>query len=120
MQIQISEQPSKRLAQIADGIAAVLADVRAAVEDWSDMRERCRAVIAELETRPPMLPVAEIAEGLEFLRWLDDDHFTYLGYREIVFQGSDATAVSKDSNARGHGTLREPAGGPLDGLRHPA
>src|SRR3546814_13761811 len=72
MQIQISEQPSKRLAQIADGIAAVLADVRAAVEDWSDMRERCRAVIAELETRPPMLPVAEIAEGLEFLRWPHD------------------------------------------------
>src|SRR3546814_221392 len=65
MQIQISEQPSKRLAQIADGIAAVLADVRAAVEDWSDMRERCRAVIAELETRPPMLPVAEIAERSE-------------------------------------------------------
>src|SRR3546814_4785157 len=59
------EQPSKRLAQIADGIAAVLADVRAAVEDWSDMRERCRAVIAELETRPPMLPVAEIAERSE-------------------------------------------------------
>src|SRR3546814_5193267 len=65
------------------------------------MRERFREVIAELETRPPMLPVAEIAEGLEFLRWLDDDHFTYLGYREIVFQGSGANAVSKVSKARG-------------------
>src|SRR3546814_20984523 len=110
MQIQISEQPSKRLAQIADGIAAVLADVRAAVEDWSDMRERCRAVIAELEPRPPMLPVAEIAEGLEFLRLLDDDHFTYLGYREIVLQGRCPNAASTGSNARGPDLLSAPAG----------
>ncbi|HMA15696.1 MAG TPA: NAD-glutamate dehydrogenase, partial [Kiloniellaceae bacterium] len=117
MQIQISEQPPKRLAEIAAGVAAVLADVRASVEDWPDMRARCREVIAELETRPPMLPVAEIAEGLEFLRWLDDDHFTYLGYREIVFQGGGANAVSKVSKARGLGILRNPEVRVFDGLR---
>ncbi|MGF1628848.1 MAG: NAD-glutamate dehydrogenase [Kiloniellaceae bacterium] len=118
MQIQISEQPAKRLAEIAAGIAAVLVDVRAAVEDWPAMRERCRKVIAELETRPPMLPVAEIAEGLEFLRWLDDDHFTYLGYREIVFQGRGASAVSKVAKSRGLGILRNPEVRVFDGLRN--
>ena len=118
MQVQVSEQPPKRLAEIAAGIAAVLADVRAAVEDWPDMRERCRDVIGELETRPPMLPVAEIAEGLEFLRWLDDDHFTYLGYREITFQGSGANAVSKIAKGRGLGILRDPEVRVFDGLRN--
>jgi glutamate dehydrogenase len=117
MQVQISEQPPKRLAEIAAGVAAVLSDVRAAVEDWPDMRERCRGVIAELETRPPMLPVAEIAEGLEFLRWLDDDHFTYLGYREIAFHGGGANAVSK-VKARGLGILRDAEVRVFDGLRN--
>ncbi|GAB4224814.1 MAG: NAD-glutamate dehydrogenase [Kiloniellaceae bacterium] len=118
MQIQISEQPEKRLAEIAAGIESVLADVRASVEDWKTMRERCREVIAELETRPPMLPVAEIAEGLEFLRWMDDDHFTYLGYREISFHGRGGNTVTKIAKARGLGILRDPEVRVFDGLRN--
>src|SRR3546814_18677635 len=87
MQIQISEQPPGRLAEIAAGVATVLDDVRASVEDWPLMRERCREVIAEPATQPPVLPDAKITEGLAFLRTLDDDHFTYIGYRQFAFQG---------------------------------
>jgi glutamate dehydrogenase len=118
MQILISEQPEKHLAEIAAGIEAVLSDVRAAVEDWATMGERCREMIAELETRPPMLPVAEIAEGLEFLRWMDDDHFTYLGYREYNFEGSGGNAVTKINKARGLGVLRNTDVRVFDGLRN--
>ena len=118
MQIQISEQPEKRLAAIAKGIEGVLRDVRASVEDWTTMRERCREVIAELETRPPVLPVAEIAEGLEFLRWMNDDHFTYLGYREFGFHGKGGNAVTKINKARGLGVLRNPEVRVFDGLRN--
>src|SRR3546814_10281881 len=60
------------------------------------------------DTLFPYTTLFRSAEGLEFLRWLDDDHFTYLGYREIVFQGSGANAVSKVSKARGLGILRDP------------
>src|SRR3546814_5409898 len=67
---------------------------------------------------PPMRPGAGIAEGLECLRWLDDDHLTYRGYREIVFQGSGANAVSKVSKARGLGILRDPEVRIFDGLRN--
>ncbi|MDX1402248.1 MAG: NAD-glutamate dehydrogenase, partial [Kiloniellales bacterium] len=118
MQVQISEQPAKHLAAIAAGIESVLADVRAAVEDWLDMRERCKEMIAELETRPPVLPVAEIAEGLEFLRWMDDDHFTYLGYREYYFEGRGAKAVSKIDAKSGLGLLRDPEFRIFKGLRN--
>src|SRR3546814_20275425 len=115
MQIQISEQPPGRLAEIAAGVATVLDDVRASVEDWPLMRERCREVIAELETRPPVLPVAQITEGLEFLRWLDDDHFTYLGYREFAFQGSGPTAVPKIPKVPRPGIPRAPETGKTTG-----
>ena len=118
MQIQISQQSSERLASIAKGIESVLRDVRSAVEDWTVMRERCRDIIAELETRPPVLPVAEIAEGLEFLRWMDDDHFTYLGYREFSFHGKGGSAVTKINKSRGLGVLRDPEVRVFDGLRN--
>ncbi|MEQ8357530.1 MAG: NAD-glutamate dehydrogenase [Kiloniellaceae bacterium] len=118
MQFQISEQTEKQLAEISKGIAAVLSDVRAAVEDWTTMRERCREVIAELETQPPVLPVAEISEGLEFLRWMNDDHFTYLGYREFSFHGSGGNAVTKIHKTRSMGILRDSEVRVFDGLRN--
>ena len=118
MQIQISEQSNTRLAEIVAGVAAVLDDVRASVEDWKSMREVCRDMIVELETSPPVLPVAEIAEGLEFLKWMDDDHFTFLGYREISFHGRGGNAVTKIDKARSLGVLRNPDVRVFDGLRN--
>ena len=63
-------------------LARVLDDVRAAVEEWQPMLARIDAIIEDLEANPPPLPADEISEGRAFLRWLRDDHFTLLGYRE--------------------------------------
>ncbi|NIA71020.1 NAD-glutamate dehydrogenase [Pelagibius litoralis] len=117
MQIQISEQPADRLAKITAGVKAVLSDVRASVEDWPTMRERCAEVIAELETSPPMLPVGEISEGLEFLKWMNDDHFTFLGYRDFSFHGRGGNAVTKIKKHSGLGVLRSNDVRVFDGLR---
>ena len=38
---------------------------------------------------PPPLPAEEIAEGQALLRWLADDHFTFLGYREYRLEDAD-------------------------------
>src|SRR5207253_4133338 len=67
---------------------------------WQPMRRMLQAIVAELRALPPPLPQAEIAEVLDFLRWLDDDNYTYLGFREYRF---DSTA--------------EPAGPPFGILR---
>ena len=39
------------------------------------------AIVAELEQKEPPLPAGELGEGRAFLRWLADNHFTFLGYR---------------------------------------
>lgn len=118
MHIQISEQPPERHEEIEKGLGRVLADVRAAVDDWQEMRALCQGIIAELEKSPPPLPKEEIEEGLAFLKWLDDDHFTYLGYREYVFEGRGGdkpiAAVTPDS---GRGLLRDEEVYVFDGLR---
>lgn len=63
-------------------IENVLEDVRLAVEDWLPIRDKVSAIADELEASPPPVDAEELAEVTAFLRWLVDDHFTFLGYRE--------------------------------------
>ena len=88
--IHIHIDPIEEAAARADlvrGLQAVLEEVRRAVQDWRPMIERVNAVIAELKTNPPPLPVDEIAEAIQFLQWLSADHFTFLGLRDYTFDG---------------------------------
>src|SRR5262249_5519078 len=81
MQVRISEQSDPGLLDaIRKDLEKVLADVRAAVGDWRAMRAKITEIVGELDRTPPPLPAEEVAEGRAFLQWLDDDHYTYLGY----------------------------------------
>jgi glutamate dehydrogenase len=96
-----------RLEALAADIARVLDDVRAAVDDWKAMRDRLHAIIADIEKRPPLLPADELGEGGDFLHWLADNHFTFLGYRchELaVVNGEDALKIVPETSL---GILRE-------------
>jgi glutamate dehydrogenase len=84
------EEESRRHA-IADALAKVLADVRRAVEDWRAMLQRLKTLIVELKQCPPPPPltIEEIAESIQFLEWLMDDNFTFLGVRDYRFSEDD-------------------------------
>ncbi len=90
MQIEITREPDPAgLPRLTQALSGVLADVRAAVADWQPMRQTLRAVLDELPGPPaPPVPRHELAEVQDFLRWLDDDNFTFLGYREYDFDGA--------------------------------
>ncbi len=75
------ETRPERLQEIRDAIDATLTDVRAAVADWPAMRDRMQACIDALEQRPGQ-STARLSESIELLRWLADDRFTFLGFRE--------------------------------------
>jgi glutamate dehydrogenase len=60
----------------------VLTDVREAVEDWPRVRAQALALADELATAQLPVPDRDITDSVELLRWLVDDHFTFLGYRE--------------------------------------
>ncbi len=70
------------------GLAAALDDVTAAVADWQAMLGAAREAIDELETGPRG-DATGVLPAVELLRWLMDDHFVFLGYREYRI---DATA----------------------------
>jgi glutamate dehydrogenase len=83
-------------AGLAEELAAVLTDVRRAVEDWPAMRARVEEVIRRYRQAPPPLPQEEVGEALEFLTWLLDNNFTFLGIREWrISGGADLAELSR-------------------------
>jgi glutamate dehydrogenase len=110
MHLEIDEQASaESLKEICAGLHGVFADVRAAVEDWSKMRGRLADLLARVETVTLALTEAELSEAKEFLRWIDADHFTFLGYREYDFIGHGAEARMEVTPGTGLGILRNDA-----------
>src|SRR5262249_46534922 len=120
MQIEITaETDPAALADLAQTLSAVLADVRGAVEDWQPMREVLREILADLSAQPPPVPPAELAEVADFLRWLADDNFTFLGFREYLFNGAGNSTqgplgILRDEAHRVFGGLRELSSLPPD------
>lgn len=94
-------------ASIEDRLRTVLANVRDAVDDWPKMRDHAVAVADALETDPPMgIPEQEVGQAVEFLRWLADNHFTFLGYRDYLIESEGAGDVLRGVPSTGLGILR--------------
>ncbi|GAB3159401.1 NAD-glutamate dehydrogenase [Amycolatopsis stemonae] len=100
-----------RARELDNRLSSVLGDVREVVEDAEKMAQTACQLASELETDPPKLPEAEVAEGARLLRWLADGHFTFLGYRryELIdnpHPDSDEPAL-RAVLASGLGVLRQ-------------
>ncbi|MEV0694581.1 NAD-glutamate dehydrogenase [Streptomyces sp. NPDC050388] len=80
------------LKQITADLLRVLSDVREAVEDWGKMRQAAIGLAEGLpdEPVPGDVPGQQVEEARELLRWLADDHFTFLGYREYQLRDDDS------------------------------
>ncbi len=89
-------------------ISSILEDVRTVVLDWRPMTDRLKNVVDVFQSNPPPVPVDELAESIQFLNWLIDNHFTLLGIREYAFVGGSATGELKAVNNSGLGILRDP------------
>jgi len=82
MHIEIDRQADPLLLdEIAAALTRVLAEVRLAVDDWRAMRRACLDAIADLA--PGHAP--GLGEYEDFLRWLEANHFTFLGHRRYRY-----------------------------------
>ncbi|MCP5083797.1 MAG: NAD-glutamate dehydrogenase [Alphaproteobacteria bacterium] len=86
----------------------VLDEVRFVVTDWKPMQGALRALIQDYQNMPPPIAVDELAEALEFMQWLLDDHFTLMGVRSFDFTGSVSKGDLKPKAREGFGLLRNP------------
>jgi glutamate dehydrogenase len=95
------------LERIETQLARVIDEVRAAVTDWRAMRDKALDIVAELGTDPPPLDEDEIAETREFLVWLEDHNFVFLGYRDYELTGEGAELALSAVPGSGLGILRQ-------------
>jgi glutamate dehydrogenase len=97
------------LQSIESELRATLKDVCFAVNDWQKMRSRMTETIDLITPSKRQSTAGEdIEEVRAFLRWLNEDNFTFLGYREIDLQpkGDDIGSV-RIVSGRGLGVLRD-------------
>ena len=97
----------EELREIERELRRVIAEVRAAVEDWPQMRRRALELAEELAADPPPMDADDVAEAREFLTWLEDHNFTFLGYREYELSEVDGEPALTGSSGSGLGILRE-------------
>ncbi|MGE0845646.1 MAG: NAD-glutamate dehydrogenase [Flavobacteriaceae bacterium] len=97
--------------RLSESLSSVFDDVETVVADWKPMRERLNKAIATYKKSPPPIPVDEIAEAVQFLEWLVDNNFTFLGMREYAFVGGSKKGTLEPVEERGKaglGLLRDP------------
>ncbi|WP_432535437.1 NAD-glutamate dehydrogenase [Kineococcus arenarius] len=94
-------------------LAGVLDDVRAAVRGWHAMRARATQIADELQLDPPAgVDAEELRVAERFLRWMADDRFTFLGYREYDLREDDGEVVLAARPQTGLGVLSDRPGRP--------
>ncbi len=87
-------------------IHKVLGDIRAAVADWARMRGKMVEAITSLYTGPTGSDAALAKETEDLLKWMADDHFTFLGYREYKLQNRKDKVYLRPVEGTGLGILR--------------
>ncbi|MCW2804293.1 MAG: glutamate dehydrogenase [Propionibacteriaceae bacterium] len=101
------EKPESMASDLEDGLVEVLRLVEEAVEDWARMKVRAEETVSYLDhlaTSPAIEGrhgTDEVASAREIVAWLNDNHFSFLGYRE--YELTDAGRGSELVPVRGTG-----------------
>lgn len=106
--VEIDRLPDeKAMSDLEADIMHSMEDVHLSVVDWRNMVRRVEDCLSELENNPPSLDQAEIAESRDFLRWLINNNFTFLGARDYKLIGDGTSRALQIIPGSGLGVLRE-------------
>jgi glutamate dehydrogenase len=87
-------------------LESILAEVRAAVVDWQPMRQAVQQRIDALRSSQSPLPTAVVSESIDFLSWLLNNRFTFLGMSHYVASGKGSARKMKPLESSALGILR--------------
>ena len=117
IQVLIPEEDIEREQAIKAELDRVFHDVYNAVTDYGAMKECLENTIEDIRKNPPPLDREEVAESLDFLTWLCQYNFTFLGVRACTFKGENSGLIHK-INPGSLGVLKGSAMMLFDGLRN--
>jgi glutamate dehydrogenase len=96
----------KALKALAAQIERSMRDVRVACADWGRMRNAVRSTAQDLSSMSARLDASELSETCALLEWMENRHFTFLGYREYRLQGRNGRETLEAVKSTGLGILR--------------
>ncbi len=94
------------LKALAAQIERSMRDVRVACADWGRMRNAVRSTAQDLSSMSARVDAAELSETCALLEWMENRHFTFLGYREYRLQGRKGRETLEAIKSTGLGILR--------------
>ncbi len=86
-------------------LGRVLNDTRRVVEDWPKMRERLLAELKVLDNYKAFIDEKEIQESKDFLTWMENHHFTFLGIRNYKILNENGETLLCPVDGTGLGIL---------------
>lgn len=108
--IEMDKQTDKAvLAHIEENLQRILTDVRLSVTDWGKTVQRLQQILDYMSEVEPPLDPEDIAESKTFLKWLANDHFTFLGSREYDVVEIDGRKALQLIPNTGLGVLKDEA-----------
>jgi glutamate dehydrogenase len=99
--------PGFDISGLGKTLESIIAEVQTVVDDWRPMLKRLERAIGAYTTYPPPVPVSDLAEGIQFLRWLIDKNFTFLGMVALAFVGGSQRGRLEPVAESGLGILRD-------------
>src|SRR3984885_9870501 len=94
------------LKSLAAQIERSMRDVRVACADWARMRSAARSTAQDLSSMSARVDAGELSETCALLEWMENRHFTFLGYRDYRLQGGKGREKMEPIQATGLGILR--------------
>ena len=95
------------LEEIRQRLAEAMEDVGRAVADWETMEQTVAETVDVMPDWAPGVNAEWMEECQQFMRWLLEDHFVFLGIRDYEMVGEGAKAKVRRVPGSGLGILRE-------------
>lgn len=98
------------MTSLKDELIKILTDTGMVVKDWRQMVEKLELVTNQLEAQKERIPVEgdRYEDTLNFLRWLGDHNFTFMGYKEYDLVSTDGDTELRPTKEQGLGLFANP------------
>src|ERR1700722_13671140 len=94
------------LHSLAAQIERSMRDVRVACADWAKMQDAAHQAAQDLSSQSARFEPSILSEAVALLAWMENRHFTFLGYREYRLQGRAGRVLLRPIDSTGLGILR--------------
>ena len=96
IQVHLPDLPPSKREAILTGVRETLDDVRLAVSDFRATKARMVECIKDLSVAKTKSSNDEIMEAVSFLKWIEADHFVFLGARTYEYSRNPDGSIAND------------------------